>query len=67
MFALTQSRGKAPSGNDLLKISASDLVSSAAPSLRKRGQIPSGSHALLVSRADNSENNLLDHDMLLFY
>ena len=56
MFALTQSRVKTPSDNDLLKISSSDLASSAAPSLMRRGQIPSGPHALLVSRADRSEN-----------
>ena len=56
MFALTQFRGKTLSDNDLSKISVCGLASSAAPSLSKQGQIPSGPHVLLVSKTDSSEN-----------
>ena len=38
------------------KISARGLASSAASSLMRWGQIPSGPYAMLESRADNSEN-----------
>ena len=54
MFALTQSTGSTPSANDLLKMAARGAASSAAPSFRRRGQMPSGPQALVVSNTDNS-------------
>jgi len=56
MFALTQSRERTPSDNDLLNRAASDLTSSTAPSFKRQEQIPSGSHVLLILRTDSSEN-----------
>jgi len=56
LFALTQSKRRTPSDNDLLIRAARDLASSAAPSFKRGGQIPSGPHALLILRADSSKN-----------
>ena len=57
MLALTQSTGSTPSTYDLLTTAARGAASPATPSFRRRGQMPSGQPALVVSNTDSSACN----------